>query len=462
MVLCVSEQNLLCIHFCSICCLQDTRNYGISLSEGEHPATIHAGKTTICAKWLLPAHSCAMVPSAIWVVTGNHETLPGMNDLGEHKIKFIEKSNRLMKDNTREVQAYNTFMLFRELVVLSCLEMIPLAASLFRSSSSPFVISLYAVTLTVSVTLMILTKKVNNANHVIFCLYAGFTMVFVQGISLSVIGYPIQSASILLGIFCVMPICFIDDIRRIALFESSFYLLSMVFAYRFKPLQLLLDEGVNCFCCMAFGLFLGAMIQRTKLESFELEKTLKKERETDALTGLKNRWKLSEVLSNGDHGYAAFDGVFMIDVDHFKRYNDRYGHEAGDLYLHRLGALFLKIEAEDNISFFRYGGEEFVAFLHAQGAGDVSRMAEKMRMRVERLAFSCGGQTVSIGFVVIPGEGDNDLEKAINQADKAMYQAKKTGRNRAVPFTEVVEYQVSRNGNPQEETVLVDARMKMQ
>ena len=84
------------------------------------------------------------------------------------------------------------------------------------------------------------------------------------------------------------------------------------------------------------------------------------------LTGLKNRRRLFELLENlKDQLIEIPTGVMMIDIDYFKQYNDQYGHAAGDQYLSSLDQLFKGLEKEYHIQFFRYGGEEFTAFVWA-------------------------------------------------------------------------------------------------
>lgn len=164
---------------------------------------------------------------------------------------------------------------------------------------------------------------------------------------------------------------------------------------------------------------------------------------TDALTGLPNRGQLERdieghfaMLPPGDR-YA----VAMVDADHFKAYNDTFGHAAGDAGLRTLGrTLAAAVRAEDRI--YRYGGEEFlVVFANVDGETG-ARLAERIREKVELAPIAGpGGQplaslTVSIGVAAHPGDGDA-IEAVIEAADRALYRSKNGGRNRVTLASDI-------------------------
>jgi diguanylate cyclase (GGDEF)-like protein len=129
--------------------------------------------------------------------------------------------------------------------------------------------------------------------------------------------------------------------------------------------------------------------------------------------------------------------VIMIDIDHFKQFNDDFGHDAGDAVLRALGA-FLKKHVRGSDIACRYGGEEFMLIL-SPSTGDVARQrAEKIREDARLLSVShanraLGGITLSLGVAIFP---DHASEPAaiVKAADVALYQAKRGGRNRVVMF----------------------------
>lgn len=162
---------------------------------------------------------------------------------------------------------------------------------------------------------------------------------------------------------------------------------------------------------------------------------------TDGLTGVFNRRYLDTTLDEelsraGRHGRPLT--IAMIDIDHFKRFNDAHGHQAGDRLLRDLTKLMgQNVRAEDRIA--RYGGEEFVIILPETPLGDGVVVAEKLR-QVTADRFPIGGGrafpvTISIGLAAFPGDGTTGGE-LIRAADERLYRAKAGGRNRVVPSVE--------------------------
>jgi len=122
----------------------------------------------------------------------------------------------------------------------------------------------------------------------------------------------------------------------------------------------------------------------------------------------------------------------MIDIDHFKRYNDKYGHIAGDIVLKETSALFRE-SFPKNAIVCRYGGEEFAVVLPKMTKKEATDLAEEMRKKIEKRVFYLRRQktqvTISLGVATYNDDADN-LEELINKADKALYKAKEKGRNR--------------------------------
>lgn len=153
----------------------------------------------------------------------------------------------------------------------------------------------------------------------------------------------------------------------------------------------------------------------------------------DALTGIGNRAAMTTELHRQlelafRHGRSL--GVIMMDIDHFKKINDKYGHAVGD---YALQALVECAENSVRISdlMFRYGGEEFVIVLPETDESGVLRLAKRIRRRVEKLETRIQGQTVpmtvSVGITTLQ-ESDDD-KTFIGRADEALYKAKRDGRN---------------------------------
>jgi diguanylate cyclase (GGDEF)-like protein len=133
--------------------------------------------------------------------------------------------------------------------------------------------------------------------------------------------------------------------------------------------------------------------------------------------------------------------VLMIDVDHFKAFNDRNGHPAGDVALRTFGEVLQSCLREGDLA-ARYGGEEFAVFLRGQDTAVAMTVAERIRARTESTVISLAPGmtdriTVSIGIAIAPDQA-LDRVTLLRLADEALYRAKETGRNRVVGMTDPV------------------------
>lgn len=152
---------------------------------------------------------------------------------------------------------------------------------------------------------------------------------------------------------------------------------------------------------------------------------------TDGLTGLYNRRHLMEVVSAEAGRVGRYGGrfsVLMVDLDHFKRYNDTLGHLAGDTVLVRMGALLREVTRQADCA-GRYGGEEFLILLPNTGATEACGIAERLRQRLSQSNFAGGMVTLSAGVAEFPADGGT-VEAVIASADAALYRAKRGGRDR--------------------------------
>jgi diguanylate cyclase (GGDEF)-like protein len=156
----------------------------------------------------------------------------------------------------------------------------------------------------------------------------------------------------------------------------------------------------------------------------------------DPLTGLLNRRfgleRLSEEFSRAVRGTEPL-GVLLFDIDHFKRTNDTFGHQAGDQLLQAI-ADSARTAIREGDTLMRYGGEEFLVVLPGAGTDDVLALGERVRHAVEATEITVGScklsATVSVGAVAFPDTDVSDIDDLVNKADGAMYAAKSAGRNR--------------------------------
>ena len=161
---------------------------------------------------------------------------------------------------------------------------------------------------------------------------------------------------------------------------------------------------------------------------------------TDELTGLYSNRHFRQTLLKRYGTFDAFGektALLMVDIDNFKKVNDGYGHPAGDAILRDVGRCIMLAIREDDQA-FRYGGEEFAVILPASDASAGAAVAERMRALIEHYPFMVDHHvltiTVSIGVSSWPESAEN-IKDLITQADKGLYEAKHSGKNRVVVRT---------------------------
>ncbi|MCH7348852.1 MULTISPECIES: sensor domain-containing diguanylate cyclase [Aeromonas] len=169
-----------------------------------------------------------------------------------------------------------------------------------------------------------------------------------------------------------------------------------------------------------------AWVTRSITRQYELQQRLKLQSETDQLTGLYNRRFFFEHCQQ-QRVNPECSGLIMLDIDHFKQINDRFGHQQGDRALQRFcECVAAQLRSED--LFVRSGGEEFLILLPRLGESELCMIAERIRAAVEALAPDPVAFTVSLGTTLVtPGE---EINLALARADEWLYRAKRAGRNR--------------------------------
>jgi len=171
------------------------------------------------------------------------------------------------------------------------------------------------------------------------------------------------------------------------------------------------------------------------ISNLRLRETLRMQSIRDPLTNLYNRRYMDETMHRelsraSRRGHSI--GIIMMDIDHFKVFNDSYGHEAGDVILQTLGAyLLMNVRNEDSVC--RYGGEEFIIIMPECTLEETVQRANELRKGAEALTISyrgtlLGGLTLSGGVAAYPRNGATFTE-LLQACDRALYRAKQMGRN---------------------------------
>lgn len=193
------------------------------------------------------------------------------------------------------------------------------------------------------------------------------------------------------------------------------------------------------FKIIAYFLIYKAIIETCLLKPYDLlfrelqqaNKKLSILANTDSLTGVYNRLGFMQIL-NQEIGrverYGNSFSLVLLDVDHFKLINDRYGHNMGDEALRQIARLCESAIRRNDV-FARWGGEEFILMLPCTLLKDAAEFSEKLRVAITGLQLSCGS-TITCSLGVTTFLTADSVETLVNRADKALYCAKNEGRNR--------------------------------
>ncbi len=199
----------------------------------------------------------------------------------------------------------------------------------------------------------------------------------------------------------------------------------------FSTSMLLLVNAIGAYCCY--------QLEHTVRRSFLESKVLGQLAERDGLTGLYNRRSFDEYMeriwrqSRREHEPLS---VILVDIDHFKAFNDRYGHQAGDDALREV-ARVISLGAQRPLDFAaRFGGEEFALILYGPASEYGRELPDQLREAVREVKIVHEDSptdhylTVSIGVAMVHPDAKRSLTGAIQMADEALYEAKEAGRNR--------------------------------
>lgn len=205
------------------------------------------------------------------------------------------------------------------------------------------------------------------------------------------------------------------------------------------PLTMVREAGVS-FAFIVLSAYAGGVFQRLRRERSEMRQLRKQLSElalTDPLTGLPNRRQLEDILSSEVARVRRYGGqcsLAMIDVDHFKTYNDTLGHMAGDAVLRELAQVMRRhLRVTDVLA--RFGGEEFALIMVNTPNSEAAGAVDRLRATIEEYPFRDehvlpGGRlTFSVGIASCPSD-TTEYHDLVKMADDALYHAKRSGRNR--------------------------------
>ncbi|TAK77495.1 MAG: GGDEF domain-containing protein [Aquabacterium sp.] len=239
-----------------------------------------------------------------------------------------------------------------------------------------------------------------------------------------------------------IPIIFVSSARHVGVkvmslvVLCSFYMLLDAYMHDHIPTQPVAPlalAAVRYFNIGTTFLILGYLTWFYLRQVSEAERRLRRMAATDSLTGLANRRRAQEIahyeIVKRRRGQAPLAFV-LADIDHFKTFNDRHGHETGDRVLEAVADV-LRDAVREQDCVARWGGEEFLVLLPQADLAMAQRVAERMRQSVAECSVHAGDQRVAVTmtFGVAVHRGDEEMERSIARADAALYVGKRMGRN---------------------------------
>lgn len=342
----------------------------------------------------------------------------------------------LFKENQDSIKKYNSNFCPKLAVIGIIISIIAMLGGFLHPDLREARV-MYEITGGICVVLYFFSKIEKMFEKAIFFIYVEFAALYLLVFYLSVVVAADRAAASILILLTVFPITFIDKPERLIFVDVLMYLVHTIAAFLYKERSLAVLDMINCLISVVVGCFCSVYILETKLQNFNLSRLLAYEKETDILTTLGNRRKLVQTIFSIEKGEMAEPkGVMLFDIDRFKQYNDNFGHQAGDKCLRAFGKMLREEEWGAKVTFYRYGGEEFVGFLWEIEEEELSVIAEKIRKRTEEIVLEKGRITTSIGYVYCDDSTVMSYEKWIGRADKAAYAAKKNGRNCIVAYEE--------------------------
>ena len=287
------------------------------------------------------------------------------------------------------------------------------------------------------------TRKYTKRLDIVLLIMMGNAAILFISAIFKITAVSILSITLALLLYPVLPIIGLVRWRQGSK-EALVYTFAWVFLATGLVLQAMRDLGHiehNFFnyywppVCSFLEILVAMIAVGVRINSFRSEKEkAEKEAQTDALTGANSRRHFlaqAESLFGKSKNRSHPFSLMMFDIDHFKMINDQYGHAAGDRVLQQFSHFIMSQIREEDI-FGRLGGEEFALVVSNPDKDAIHKMGNRLRQDIHKLSVEFNQQTinftVSIGVAHI--EDEQHLDELLHKADKALYRAKETGRNR--------------------------------
>ena len=248
---------------------------------------------------------------------------------------------------------------------------------------------------------------------------------------------PNVPATTFIAFLLITPMSMIDKPVLMTVELSAASAVFLIWMYNVKPFEIWQYDLINVIIFTIVGIFLNIIADSVRIREFVLTRKINIQKDTDELTGLKNKGavvrEINEFLSDekSDKGL-----MFMMDVDKFKSINDTYGHDAGDSVIVQLGHYLGSRFPGDEIA-GRFGGDEFIVFIKGMNDRDAACdiAAEIIAGAEEHVAMPGSGQKVSISVgIAVYGGAEKEYSEIFKKADTALYRAKADRENRFCIF----------------------------
>ena len=257
-------------------------------------------------------------------------------------------------------------------------------------------------------------------------IYLSISMLFLFGCLITQ-NKPDMPATMFFALLLITPMFMIDRPYFMAIEMTAASTVFLIWMHGVKPYDIWRMDLINVFIYLTLGILLHIIANSIRIKEFVLTRAIKIQKDTDDLTGLKNKGALTRAINE----YLANDSkdkgiMFLLDIDHFKTINDTYGHDIGDDVIHQVGD-FLRGEFKNGEIVGRFGGDEFIVFIKDTDSTEaassfacdiVSGTARTVVLPEEDKKIS-----LSIGIAVYHGEEKNYSE-IFKKADVALYEVK--------------------------------------
>ena len=263
-------------------------------------------------------------------------------------------------------------------------------------------------------------------------IYLSISMLFLFGCLITK-NKPDYPATTFIVLLLVTPMFMIDKPYFMAIELTVASTVYMIWMYQVKPHDVWRMDLINVASYLLVGVFIHIIANSLRIKEFVLTKAINIQKDTDDMTGLKNKGSLTREINAYLTDAAKDKGILLVlDIDRFKGINDTYGHDIGDSVIRQMG-LFLRDTFTDREIVGRFGGDEFIVFIKdtdcAEQAGEIAR--NLVLGTAKNVLLPDGDQTVSVsvGIAVYHG-AEKNYSEIFKKADIALYQAKADGDKR--------------------------------